>query len=136
MNLAEALDILPDVTTTVRRTRIFKIDPGLVGREHIEEGVPMVLAHVPGSTNIFRFTRDQWQLVHLFDGQRTYSEIADLYQQQSGAQIEVDDIRRYAEEMDEIDFWYLTAQEKNIALMQKLRERRKKAKKSRAGDMA
>jgi putative peptide zinc metalloprotease protein len=136
MNLAEALDILPDVTTRVRKTRTFKMDPRFVGREHIEEGVPVVLAHVPGSTSVFRFSIQQWQLVHLFDGQRSFSEIADLFFQQTGTRLDLEDIRRYAEEMEEAEFWYLTPQEKNIALMQKLRERRKKVKKARAGDMA
>ena len=67
MNLAEALDILPDVTTTVRRKRTYKLDPRFVGREHLEEGTTVVLAHVPGSTTIFRFSVQQWQLIHLFE---------------------------------------------------------------------
>ena len=68
MNLAEALDVLPEITTPTRSKRIFKMDPTLVGREHIEEGAPLVLAHVPGSTNLFRLSPQQWQLAHLFDG--------------------------------------------------------------------
>jgi putative peptide zinc metalloprotease protein len=136
MNLAEALDILPDVTTTVRRKRTYKLDPRFVGREHLEEGTTVVLAHVPGSTMVFRFTPQQWQLVHLFDGIRSYPEISELFQEQAGIQIDPEDIRRYADEMEEAGLWYLTPQEKNIALMQKLRERRKKVKKARAGDFA
>ena len=76
MNLAEALDVLPELTAPTRNTRIFRIDPLLVGREHIEEGEPVILAHVPGSTNLFRLTPQQWELAHLFDGQKSYEEIA------------------------------------------------------------
>ena len=136
MNLAEALDVLPEISTPTRSDRIFKIDPRLVGREHVEEGAIVVLAHVPGSTSIFRFSPDQWKLVHLFDGERTYEEIASLLEVETGARYDVEDIRNYAQELEEINFWYKTSQEKNIALMQKLRERRKKTKKARSGDLA
>ena len=136
MNLAEALDVLPEITTPTRSKRIFKMDPRLVGREHIEEGVPMFLAHVPGSTNIFRFTPEQWKLAHLFDGQRSYAEIAELFLAETAIQLGVEDVRNFAEMMQDADFWYQSPQEKNIALMQKLRERRKKQKKAKSGDMA
>lgn len=136
MNLAEALDVLPEITTPTRSQRICKMDPQLVGREHIEEGVPMILAHVPGSTNIFRLTPEQWKLAHLFDGQRSYAEIAELFLAENSIQVSAEDVRTFAEMMQDSDFWYQSPQEKNIALMQKLRERRKKEKKARAGDVA
>jgi putative peptide zinc metalloprotease protein len=136
MNLAEALDVLPEITTPTRSNRIFKIDPRLVGREHIEEGAPMFLAHVPGSTNIFRLTPEQWKLTHLFDGQRSYAEIAELFLAETAIQLSAEDIRSFAEMMQDSNFWYQSPQEQNIALMQKLRARRKKQKKSRAGDVA
>ncbi len=136
MNLAEALDVLPEITTPTTAKRIFKMDPRLVGREHIEEEGPIVLAHVPGSTNIFRLTPDQWKLAHLFDGQRSYAEIAELFLAENGIQVSDEDVRNFAEMMQESDFWYQSPQEKNAALMQKLRERRKKQKKAKAGDVA
>src|SRR5208282_3429526 len=136
MNLAEALDVLPEITTPTRSNRICKMDPRLVGREHIEEGAPMILAHVPGSTKIFRLTPEEWKLAHLFDGQRSYAEIAELFLAENSIQMSAEDVRTFAEMMQDCDFWYQSPQEKNIALMQKLRERRKKQKKSKAGDMA
>ena len=136
MNLAEALDVLPEMSTPTRSDRIFKIEPRLTGREHVEEGVTVVLAHVPSSTSIFRFSLDQWKLVNLFDGERTYEQIASLLEVETGSRFDVEDIRNYALELEEINFWYKTPQEKNIALMQKLRERRKKTKKARSGDLA
>jgi putative peptide zinc metalloprotease protein len=136
MNLAEALDVLPEVTTPTKSKRIFKMDPRLVGREHIEEGKPMILAHVPGSTNIFRLTPEQWKLTHLFDGQRSYEEIAELFLAENAIQVSAEDVRGFADMMQDSNFWYQSPQEKNIALMQKLRARRKKQKKSKAGDVA
>ena len=35
MNLAEALDVLPELTTTIRRQRTYRLDPRFVGREHV-----------------------------------------------------------------------------------------------------
>jgi putative peptide zinc metalloprotease protein len=136
MNLAEALDVLPEISTPSRSRRIFKIDPRLVGRQHIEEGAPMFLAHVPGSTNIFRLTPEQWKLAHLFDGERSYVEITELFLAETAIQLSVEDVRNFAEMMQDADFWYQSPQERNIALMQKLRERRKKEKKAKSGDMA
>ena len=136
MNLAEALDVLPEITTPTRSKRIFKMDPRLVGREHIEEGAPLFLAHLPGSTNLFRLTPDQWKLAQLFDGQRSYAEIAELFTAETGIQVSDEEVRNFAEMMEDAKFWYQSPQEKNIALMQKLRERRKKQKKAKTGDMA
>jgi putative peptide zinc metalloprotease protein len=136
MNLAEALDVLPEITTPTRSKRIFKMDPALVGREHIEEEGPVILAHVPGSVELFRLTLDQWKLAQLFDGQRSYEEIAEVFQAENQMQLGVDDVRNFAEMMEDGKFWYQSPHEKNVALMQKLRERRKKEKKARAGDVA
>lgn len=136
MNLAEALDVLPEITTPTESKRIFKMDPRLVGREHIEEEGPIFLAHVPGSTNIFRLTPEQWKLAQLFDGRRSYAEIAELFLAEHGIQVSDEDVRNFAEMMQDADFWYQSPQEKNAALMQKLRERRKKQKKAKAGDLA
>jgi putative peptide zinc metalloprotease protein len=136
MNLAEALDVLPELTAPTKSTRIFRIDPLLVGREHVEEGEKVILAHVPGSTNLFRLTLPQWELAHFFDGQRSYEEIADLFSTQSSTQANSEDVRMFAEMMEDSKFWYQSPQEKNAALMEKLRDRRKKQKKTKAGDMA
>src|SRR5258707_985037 len=136
MNLAEALDVLPEITTPTKRKRIFKIDPRLVGREHIEEDGPIFLAHVPGSVDLFRLTPEQWKLAHLFDGERSNAEIAGLFLSETAIQLSEDDVQSFAETMEDSNFWYQSPQEKNAALMQKLRDRRKKQKKAKAGDMA
>ena len=90
MNLAEALDVLPELPVSHQNRRIFTMDTRYVGREHIEEGEPIVLAHIPGSAEIFRFSPQQWILVHFFDGVRTYDEIAHLMQEETGAEYDPD----------------------------------------------
>jgi putative peptide zinc metalloprotease protein len=136
MNLAEALDVLPEITTPSRSKRVFKMDQRLVAREHVEESGLVFLAHVPGSSNIFRLTPDQWKLAHYFDGQRSYAEIAELFVMENSIPLGEEEVRSFAEMMQDSDFWYQSPQEKNAALMQKLRARRKKQKKARAGDLA
>ena len=72
MNLAEALDVLPELPVSHRTRHIFTMDTRYVGREHVEDGEPIVLAHVPGSAEIFRVSPQQWIRLHLCDGVRTY----------------------------------------------------------------
>ncbi len=56
----------------------------------------------------------------LFDGTRSYEEIAELYEQQSGVPVSAEETRAFAENMEECDFWYKTLQEKNLRLSERL----------------
>src|ERR1041384_8540743 len=75
----------------------------------------------------------------MFDGIRTYEEIARLYSAQSGAECSSDDVREFSASLEAVDFWHKTAQEKNILYMQQAAEGRKKlvkSRKSKYGDLA
>jgi putative peptide zinc metalloprotease protein len=139
MNLTETLNVaLPDIPIQAQRTGYFKLHPQLVGREHLEAGERVVTAIISKRPELFTFTPEQWAIVSLFDGKRSYEEISELFAKQSGAQYAPDEIRTYAEELDSVDFWYKTPLEKNIALRQKLAEERGKhsKKKSKYGDVS
>jgi putative peptide zinc metalloprotease protein len=124
MNLAEALNAaLPELPQT-RRTGFPKLDPRLLAREHVEGGVPVVVANLRGTTDLYRFTPEQWALTQLFDGERSYQQIADLYTAQSGTVLGEPDVKQFAETLESTGFWYKTPQERNIALSQKLAEKR------------
>ncbi len=126
MNLSEALDAaLPEIPRA-RLTRVHPpcLDPDLVVREDILDGEPVVGVMQRGKSNFFRFEPAQWQLVQLFDGVRSYEEIAELYQQATGAMVSAEDIRGFAQGMDAAGFWYQTPQERNIALSEKLTAQR------------
>ena len=71
-----------------------------------------------------------WELAQLFDGKRSYEEIAELYSQaELESQYDAETVREFASDLEANDFWYKTPQEKNILLMkQSLEERRKKLK--------
>lgn len=126
MNLSEALDAaLPEIPgTRLARSRPPRLNPDLIVREDIVDGEPFVGVLERGKANYFRFPPAQWQLAVLFDGVRSYEEIADLYNEQQGGEISADDARAFAENMEEADFWYKTPQEKNLALSQKLMAQR------------
>ncbi|MGC2502365.1 MAG: hypothetical protein WA400_09600, partial [Silvibacterium sp.] len=122
MNLSEALDAaLPEIPRTrLARSRPPRLDPNLIVREDVLDGEPIFGILQRGKANFFRFPPAQWQLALLFDGARSYEEIAGLYTQQTGAPVAPEDVRLFAENMEEADFWYKTPQEKNLALSEKL----------------
>jgi putative peptide zinc metalloprotease protein len=133
VNLAEAIGAaLPELTATrIPRKNAPRVDPNLIVRDDLDDREPIVAVYQRGSANFFRFTPAQWQLVSLFDGRRTYEEIADAFSVETGSELSADDVREFAEGLNESNFWYKTPQEKNLALSEKLaasRARRAKRK--------
>ncbi len=127
MNLTRALEVaLPDIPARKLAESYPRLDPGTTFREHIEDGRPMVRIYVPCVGGMFTFEKQEWELTRLFDGKRSYEEIAELYSQQKGIQYDVETVRDFAASLESSDFWYKTAQEKNVQLMQLSREERKK----------
>ncbi len=126
MNLSEALDAaLPEMPKTrLSRSRPPCLDPDLIVREDTLNGEPIVGVLKRDKRNFFRFMPSQWQIVQLFDGVRTYAEIAELYTEQTGVPIAAEDVQGFADSMEQEDFWYKTPQEKNLAMSQKLLNRR------------
>jgi putative peptide zinc metalloprotease protein len=128
MNLTRALEVaLPEIPARTVAQHYPRLDPGTTFREHIEDGKPMVRIYIPSVGGMYTLPPKYWQLAQLFDGKRSYEEIATLYSQQAGAQYAANEVRDFAGEMESGDFWYKTAQEKNILyLQQSIEERRKK----------
>lgn len=141
MNLAEALNVaLPELpaVTTASQKRLPKLDPNLIVKEQTQDGKPMVMVLIPSSRRYYPVTHDQWNLLTLFDGERSYEEIADLYTTQTGALYTEQYVRDFAQSTAELPFWYKTAQEQNIGLWEKLKEerRRRAQKHSKFGNLA
>ncbi len=134
MNLSEALDAaLPEIPRSrlARNRRPPRLDPDLIIREEVLDGVATIGVLQRHKANFFRLSPEQWELAKLFDGARSYEEIADLSAGVAGASVDVDEVRSFAESLDEADLWYRTPQEKNLALNEKLaatRERRGRSK--------
>jgi putative peptide zinc metalloprotease protein len=130
MNILEAFDAaLPDIPAKSATKRYPKLDPRVIAKEHLEQGVPTVLVKMPGSDNFVRITPDQWMLLKLFDGVRSYREVSELIAQQSGIGFTEDDVKEFASYLQEhTDLFYRTPLEKNITLKQKLGAQRHKRK--------
>jgi putative peptide zinc metalloprotease protein len=137
MNLTRVLNnALPDMPARMLAERPPRLDPGVNFREHIEEGKTVVRVYVPSAKSMFTFKPGNWKLAQLFDGNRTYDEVAQLYSRETGAQYSVEDVREFASDLEAIEFWYRTPQEKNILLMQQSAEERRKKIKNRWADLS
>jgi putative peptide zinc metalloprotease protein len=128
MNIVRALDVaLPELPERLIRHAPPKLDPKVIFKQHIENGDPVIVVRMPGTESIYRFVPLQWQLVQLFDGQRSFKEVADLYQQQTDAATSEDDVRELASFLQaQTQLLYKTPLEQNIALQQELRSSREK----------
>jgi putative peptide zinc metalloprotease protein len=125
MNLVEALNVaLPELPQKRARKGAPRLDPRVSAREHVEGEVPVIYAHIPGSGEYFRFSPEQWTLIELFDGLRSYEEIDAAYLEQTGVSLTEDWIRNYASDLEFTGFWYKTPQERNDEVMRKLAEAR------------
>lgn len=135
MNLAEVLNVaLPELP--VRRSKGYpRLHPKLVVREHMEDGIPTMVGVVSGGIYLYRFNPAQWALVQLFDGQRSYREVAELFEQQNGIAVEEAQVLEMAAGLDEIDFWYKTPLETNVTATQKLAEQRQRRTKKKTVDI-
>src|SRR5258708_1635812 len=131
MNIVRALDVaLPELPPQIVRRNPPKLDPRVISKEHIEKGQPVVVTKMPGSEFVFRFTPLQWTLIQMFDGIRTYQEIAELFTSQTGTEISADDVKELASYLQaESQLLYKTPMEQNITLQQELRASRGKKRK-------
>jgi putative peptide zinc metalloprotease protein len=140
MNLTRALDAaLPELPARVISRRAPRMPPDAVAQEHIESGKPVVRVLVPSQQSMYKFAPQNWAFIQLFDGLRTFEEIADLHSARAGVEYSADEVREFAASLENLDFWHKTAQEKNILFIQQTADERKKlvkSRKSRYGDLS
>jgi putative peptide zinc metalloprotease protein len=128
MNILEALEVaLPDLPATTAQRRYPKLDSRVIAREHVEQGVRVVLAKMPGTDVYLRFSPEQWQLLQLFDGERSYKQISDLILRESNIAFTEEDVKEFASYLEEQgELFYKTPLERNITLKQKMSSERHK----------
>ena len=138
MNIANALKVaLPELPERAIQRSVPKLDPKVIAKEQIEHGKPIVLAKLPGADNFIRLEPPQWILLHSFDGERSYLEVAELVSEQTGVSYSDDDVREFAAFIQQnTDLFYKSPLERNITLQQKLRGQRLKRKRFRVGDFS
>src|SRR5215472_5010054 len=128
MNIVRALEVaLPELPERLVRETPPKLDPRVISKEHIERGQPVVLVKMPGTDLTFRFVPFQWQLIQLFDGNRTCAEIGEQFQLDSGSATSEEEVQELAALLrTSTPLLYKTPLERNISLQQELRSARKK----------
>ncbi len=140
MNITQALNVaLPELPAKLVSQRYPRLHPDIVFKERMEEGRPVVRSFVPGGESVFTFPQGTWSLIQLFNGQRSYSEVAELYSQQTGVTYPEETVQDFAADLDTMNFWYKTPLEKNVKLMQKSADERRRlleTKKKRWGDLS
>ncbi len=126
MNLSEALDAaLPEIPKArYARRGPPRLDPALIARDDVADGEPFVGVMNRARASYFRMVPEHWRLAQLFDGERSYDDIAELYLAQSGFTVTSDYLQDFVRTLEEAGLWYKTPQEKNLALSEKLAAQR------------
>lgn len=138
MNIVRALDVaLPELPERVVRNSPPRLDPKVISKEHIENGQPVIVAKMPGTEFVFRFSPIQWQLIQMFDGTRSQAEIAEHFQQETGSTISEEDVRELQSYLQtESTLLYKTPIERNISLQLALRSSRRKRSRFQVTDFS
>jgi len=125
MNLTEALHVaLPDLPPRSVRKRCPRLHPHVLARTQMESGEPVIYAIVSGANQLYRFTPQQWELLQLFNGERSYEEVSNTFRARAGVYYSPESIQEYVSELEEI--WYTAPQEPNVMAAQKGAEERHK----------
>src|SRR5579864_3305196 len=125
MNVTEALKVaLPDLPARSLRRGYPRLHPLIITRQHLEDGSPILYAIVSGANQLYRFTPEQWQLMQLFNGERSYLQVSDMFRAQTGIYYTAEDIQEYVSDLQEI--WYTAPDAANTTAAQKGAEQRHK----------
>jgi putative peptide zinc metalloprotease protein len=128
VNLAEALvQALPELPMQTVAKRKARFSPDVIVREEQDEnGDPIAVIYVPEHAWMLRVPQIQYQLLQLFDGERSLLEVAHEFESQTGAAISEEQLRQFVADLDDTGIWYKSALERNITLSQKLAAERSK----------
>ncbi len=114
-----------------------RVHPNLIAREHVDREGTMIRVIPPGGELLFRLSKQQYELVKLFDGRRSYAEVAALFRQKNGIPVTEAQVKSFADSLDKGNFWYRTPQEQSILLCHKLmHDRHQRVHGSMSSDLA
>jgi len=138
MNLTQVLNVtLPEPPAARMQESFPCAHPKMIARDHHEREGHMIHVIIPdGPSHFFRFSKQQFELIKLFDGRRSYAEIARLFTRTKGIGINAEFVQTFADNMEKKEFWYRTPQEESITLFNKLTSDRHKALQKKHGKSA
>ncbi len=127
MNLAHASsDALFALPVEAVKDRLPQFDPTIIAREEVVDGQRMVVAMRKRSDGYYRISAEDWIMLRLFDGRRSYEEVAALYTTQTGRQCTAEEAREFADAYRDTDFFHKTAAERHLRLMEEVRRTRRR----------
>lgn len=138
MNLIQIMNVtLPEPPAARTHQSYPCVSPKMIARDHFEREGHMVHVIVPdGPSHFFRFSQQQFELIKLFNGRRSYAEIARLFTRTQNITINEEFVQTFAENMEKKEFWYRTPQEESITLFNKLAGDRHKTLEKKHGKSA
>ncbi len=129
MNLSEVLNVaLPELPARKAGKAYPRLHPKVIACEQVKDGVPVVAVMVSGGGHysVFFFTLGQWKLAGLFDGERSYREVAETYTHETGDVCSEEYARSFADQLDEAGLFYKVTFDLNSTANQKLNEQRQR----------
>ncbi len=128
MNLSQIMaSALPELPPHYVTDRAPRVHPQLIVREDVEREGEFVRAILPGGARTyFRMSQQQYAVATLFDGNRSYEDVAALCGTRLGLQVSAEEIRQFADILARDDFWYRTPQEESAFLAHQTMEQRHK----------
>ena len=137
MNILRTLDMsLEEIRERRVQQALPRIEPTLVAREHVEEGVRVFLVLKPKAEGYHCLTPEQWRLLQLFDGQRSFQEIAAKYTEEVGEEYSEEQVREFSDAFSQTNLIHRSALESNAVLLDSLEQQRKKRRRSKWGNLA
>jgi putative peptide zinc metalloprotease protein len=133
MNILEALDTTPQLP--IKQKRMPRLDPRVIFREHIEEGMPVVIAQRRAGTQVCRFTPADWHAVQLFDGRRTYAEITAILNSEGYLWSE-ENVREFSALLLDTELFYKPPGEENITAAGKCAHDHRHKLRAKFGDLS
>ena len=137
MNILRTLDMsLEEIRERRVQQALPRIEPTLVAREHVEEGVRVFLVLKPKAEGYHCLTPEQWRMLQLFDGENSFQEIAAKYTETTGEECSEEHVREFSYFLTQTNLIHRSALESNAVLLDSLEQQRKKRRRSKWGNLA
>ncbi|MBF0363144.1 MAG: hypothetical protein HQK49_19135 [Oligoflexia bacterium] len=94
----------------------------------------------PLKCTYFRFEQEEWDIISLFDGQKTAEEMVSFYnsrnnKKESDSEIDLDSIKEFKSSLDSMDLLQKDQNQTNVMLIEKMKEMRKNQLLSKKGSL-
>jgi putative peptide zinc metalloprotease protein len=109
-----------------------RLRPDLVVRRQVRMGDVTFVVKNPENQSYFNFSEGEWGVIALFDGTRTLAEIAAEYTAQTGTEVDLPFVLEYDEMLRKLDLLDQSAAERNLTLLKKMKDARKRAAEEKA----